>query len=212
MAPESDLVQKIVSNDQMEAVTEFVQRLQSMNGTKRSEQAGTSKEGQFLGAYAVHPLTGKKIPIYVADYVIADFAEGCVMGVPAHDNRDFEFAKKHNLDVITVIQPEEHAETARECYTGSGRLINSEAFDGQNNIQAKKSITDHAQKLSVGSETIQYKIRDWLVSRQRYWYVDHCIHKFVLTLYTRGAPIPIIHCPQCGVSSGTLDISLTDLT
>jgi leucyl-tRNA synthetase len=198
VAPESDLVQQLVSEKQRASVTEFVQRLQSMSGTKRTEQAGISKEGLFLGSYAIHPLTQKPLPIYIADYVIADFAEGCVMGVPAHDTRDFEFAKKHNLDIIQVIQPvDEGSKSSDDCYTGTGKLVNSEQFNGQSNNKAKKLITDYAQQLSIGSESTQYKIRDWLVSRQRYW----------------GAPIPIIHCPNCGpvpVNESDLPVKLPD--
>jgi len=180
VAPEHDVVSQITPDSEKESVATFVQRLQSMSGTKRTEQAGTSKEGHFLGVYAIHPLTNQKIPVYIADYVIADFAEGCVMGVPAHDTRDFEFAKKHSIDIVQVIKPLEDIEG--ECYTGSGTLVNSGNFDGVSNSEAKKLITEHAKELGVGTETMQYRLRDWLVSRQRYW----------------GAPIPIIHCPSCG--------------
>ncbi len=191
MAPEHDLVSRLTLDSEKETVTAFVQRLQSMSGTRRTEQAGTSKEGHFLGVYAIHPLTNQKIPVYIADYVISDFAEGCVMGVPAHDTRDYEFAKKHSIKVVQVIKPEENGDDAQQeerennnegCYTGSGTLINSGQFDGLSNNEAKQLITDHAEKLGVGAGTLQYRLRDWLVSRQRYW----------------GAPIPIIHCPSCG--------------
>jgi leucyl-tRNA synthetase len=181
LAPESDLVQQISPINERETVSQFIQRLQSMSGTKRTEHAGISKEGHFLGVYAIHPLTNKLIPVYIADYVIAEFAEGCVMGVPAHDTRDFEFATRHNIDIIQVIEPVDKSES-NECYIGDGVLINSGDFNGISNLEAKKLIVEYAQKLGFGCETINYKLRDWLVSRQRYW----------------GTPIPIINCPQCG--------------
>ncbi|KAL9657477.1 hypothetical protein ABK040_016744 [Willaertia magna] len=183
VAPENTkLLKEIVPQSEKERVDSFINRITSLTSLKRNEVAALSKEGCFTGVYAIHPFTKEKIPIYVADYVIADFAEGSVMGVPAHDTRDFEFANKHGINIKQVVQSL-NVEVKEECYTEkNGILINSDIFDGLTVEEAIKKIIEHAEMQGVGKYSVQYKIRDWLVSRQRYW----------------GAPIPIIHCPQCG--------------
>ena len=185
IAPENEkLLKSIVPQSEKSRVDAFIKRLSSMTSLKRNETAATSKEGCYIGVNAVHPITKEAIPIYVADYVISDFAEGCVMGVPAHDTRDFEFAMKHSIPIKKVIKPN-NPENVDECFAEKdGTLINSGPFNGLTVNEAISTITQYAQEQGFGKASVQYRLRDWLVSRQRYW----------------GAPIPIIHCPQCGVS------------
>jgi leucyl-tRNA synthetase len=137
------------------------------------------REGEYYTGFdAIHPLNGNKIPIYVADYVISEFGEGTVMGVPSHDLRDFEFSKRHQITSIKVFETEE------ECYTGSdSTLINSEQFNGLGCKESRELITKFLEEKQLGKEKTEYRIRDWLISRQRYW----------------GAPIPILYCPECGI-------------
>ena len=132
------------------------------------------KTGVFTGSYCVHPLTGESVPIWVADYVLGSYGSGAVMAVPAHDERDFEFAEKFNLDVKAVVQPANDKE-AELPFTGTGVNVNSGEFDGLKTGKAKKAVMRKLEELDMGGEKIQYKLRDWLFSRQRYW----------------GEPIPI---------------------
>ncbi|HDQ03147.1 MAG TPA: leucine--tRNA ligase, partial [Deltaproteobacteria bacterium] len=144
------------------------------------------KEGLFLEAYCKNPLTGKQMPIYAANFVLADYGTGCVMAVPTHDQRDFEFAKKYNLPLIVVIQPKDKtldAATMTEAYVDEGVLVNSGQFDGMENTKVLDAIADFLEKQGKGKRTIQYRLRDWGISRQRYW----------------GAPIPMINCDKCGI-------------
>jgi leucyl-tRNA synthetase len=143
------------------------------------------KKGVFTGAYCINPVTGRRMPVYVANFVLYEYGTGAVMAVPAHDQRDFEFAKKYDLDIIVVIQPSEQqldATTLREAYTDEGTLVNSGEFNGLDNVTAMKAVSAKLASLGKGGSTINYRIRDWGISRQRYW----------------GAPIPIIHCEACG--------------
>ncbi|MEM3126450.1 MAG: class I tRNA ligase family protein [Candidatus Woesearchaeota archaeon] len=146
----------------------------------------TEKEGIFLGKYAINPVNGDKVPIYVANFVLMDYGTGAIMAVPCHDQRDFEFAKKYNIPLKLVIQPEEYEinpETMSRAFVEDGYLINSAQFSGMKNKDAIESINNWLEKEGKGKTTTQYKMRDWLVSRQRYW----------------GTPIPFIHCNKCGV-------------
>lgn len=136
------------------------------------------KEGFFTGKYAIHPLTGKEIPIFAGTFVVADYGSGAVMGVPAHDVRDFAFAKKHKLPSMEVV----HAEGQKKPYVGKGKLINSEEFNGLASDDARLMISQVLQRKSLGGPAVEYRLRDWLISRQRYW----------------GTPIPIIYCDRCG--------------
>jgi len=143
-------------------------------------EAVKDKEGFFIGKYAIHPLTGEEVPIYAGNFVVADYGTGVVMGVPAHDVRDWDFAKKHKIKVKQVIKSEETK--LKEAYTGTGILVNSDIFSGLDSVTAKERITEMLHKKGVGGKSVQYQLRDWLISRQRYW----------------GTPIPIIYCDSCG--------------
>ncbi len=143
------------------------------------------KEGVFTGKFAVNPLNGKKIPIWIANYILSGYGTGAIMCVPAHDKRDFEFATQYKLDIIEVIQPKEGSrkpKTVDEVYEEEGIVVNSGAFNNLSSGEAKERITDYLEKNKIGKRAVNYKLRDWLVSRQRYW----------------GAPIPVIYCEKCG--------------
>ncbi|RLE45433.1 leucine--tRNA ligase [Candidatus Woesearchaeota archaeon] len=147
---------------------------------------GKEKNGIFIGKYFINPVNGEKCPLWAADYALMDYGTGAVMAVPTHDQRDFEFAKKYNLPLKVVINPpnyELNAEKMIRAYEGEGNLVNSGEFNGMNNKEAIEEITKWLEKKGWGKRTINYKLRDWLISRQRYW----------------GTPIPIIYCDKCGI-------------
>ncbi len=186
LAPEHPLCLKLSKGTaQEQQVKDFINKVLTQDWQSRvGEEA--EKKGVFTGAFCVNPLTGRRMPIYVANFVLYEYGTGAVMAVPAHDQRDFEFAKNYGLDIIVVIQPDGqklNAATLTEAYADQGRLVNSAEFDDMDNEKAKKAIADKLQAMGKGGLTINYRIRDWGISRQRYW----------------GAPIPIIHCPECGV-------------
>jgi leucyl-tRNA synthetase len=185
LAPEHPLCLKLSkSSPQENEVKEFINQVLTQDWqTRMGEYA--EKKGVFTGAHCINPLTGRKMPIYVANFVLFEYGTGAVMAVPAHDQRDFDFAKKYGLDIIVVIQPNDRkltAETMTEAYVDEGTLVNSMEFDGMKNIPAKKAIAEKLAAMGKGGFTVNYRIRDWGISRQRYW----------------GAPIPIIHCEKCG--------------
>jgi leucyl-tRNA synthetase len=172
LAPEHPLVKEITTKEQSSEVNKYIEEVSHKSDIERT---GTNKEksGVFTGAFAINPINGKEIPVYIADYVLASYGSGAVMAVPAHDSRDYVFAKKHDLPIIKVIE----SDISEEAFVGDGKHINSEFADGLNNDAAKSIIIDKLIETKNGSRTINYKLRDWLFSRQRYW----------------GEPIPIIH-------------------
>ena len=185
LAPESPLVEELTTSDNIEKVHEFLKKVSLEDRFKRIAEEAI-KEGVFTGSYAINPVNGEKIPIYVANYILYEYGTGAIMAVPAHDQRDFEFAKKYNIPIKVVITPKDDAITESDiekAYTGEGTLINSGQFSGLNSKEAIEKITQWLERNNFGKSTIQYKLRDWLISRQRYW----------------GAPIPIIYCKKCGV-------------
>jgi leucyl-tRNA synthetase len=149
-------------------VTNFANKIIKMSSIERTAE-GKDKNGLFIGKYFINPFNNKKLPLWVADYVLPDYGTGAVMAVPAHDQRDYEFAKKYNLEIIEVIKGKENFENLNKAYIDEGILINSDKFDNLNNKEAIKKINDYAQKNNIGKKTVNYKLKDWLVSRQRYW-------------------------------------------
>jgi len=186
LAPEHPLVEKLSAGTEHEnAVKEFKKRMEKYNDITRTS-TDTEKEGMFIGAYAVNPMNGEKVPIWIANYVLLSYGTGAVMGVPAHDQRDFEFAKKYDLPIKAVITPKDNvlvSEEMTEAYVDEGILINSDRFNGMNNVQAIQAIGQYMENQGIGEFKVNYKLRDWLISRQRYW----------------GAPIPMVYCNNCGI-------------
>lgn len=186
LAPEHPLVEKIAQGKPQEKeVKAFIERMKYLSEIARTSTE-TEKEGVFTGAYAINPMNGEKIPIWIANYVLMDYGTGAIMAVPAHDQRDFEFARKYNLPVKVVIKGEDSpasGEKMIDAYTGDGRMINSGQFDGLSVEEGKKAVIEYMEDKSIGKGTVNFRLRDWLISRQRYW----------------GAPIPIIYCDECGV-------------
>ncbi|MGE4469957.1 MAG: leucine--tRNA ligase [Desulfovibrio sp.] len=185
LAAEHPLVEKLISGtDRADEVRAFVNKCVNMDKFHRAAD-DTEKEGIFTGAYCINPVSGREMPIYVANFVLMGYGTGAVMAVPAHDQRDFDFARKYDLPMQVVIRPEDRdlePETLTEAYTEPGVLVNSAPFDGLPNEEAKKRIVEHLEEQDLGRMTVNFRLRDWNISRQRYW----------------GAPIPVIHCPECG--------------
>ncbi len=186
LAPEHPLTIELSRGTPEEKkVDAFVDRMLKTDKIKRSSE-DYEKEGVFVGAYCKNPFTGREMPVFAANFALMEYGTGAVMAVPAHDERDFEFAKKYSLPVIVVITPEEKAlvaEKMNEAYVEDGILVNSGPFDGMRNRAAMDAIIDELEKRGLGKRTVNYRLRDWGISRQRYW----------------GAPIPIVYCEKCGV-------------
>ncbi|GAB4272136.1 MAG: leucine--tRNA ligase [Deferrisomatales bacterium] len=186
LAPEHPLVGALVRGTDREAeVTAFVEQVKKEDKIKRSSE-DYEKAGVFTGAYAINQLTGDRIPIFVANFVLMEYGTGAVMAVPAHDQRDFDFARKYDLPVKVVIQPEGpplDGKTLAEAYVGEGRMVHSGPFDGMGNLEGIGAVTAYLEEKGWGRKAVNYRLRDWGISRQRYW----------------GAPIPVIHCPDCGI-------------
>lgn len=170
IAPEHELVKELVAGTEYEKDVEaFIAKMHTMTEIERTS-TDVEKEGMFIGKYIVNPLTGKKAPIWIANYVLADYGTGAVMAVPAHDERDREFAQKYNLEIIPVIDEE-------------NKMINSGEFNGMDASEAFDKIIEKIEEMNRGKKTVNYRLRDWLLSRQRYW----------------GCPIPVVYCDTCGV-------------
>jgi len=186
VAAEHPLVTELAKGKPCEKdVQAFVEKVKKQDKLMRTSEY-YEKEGLFLDSYCLNPLTGYKMPIYAANFVLADYGTGCVMAVPTHDQRDFEFAKKFNLELIVVISPKDRTldpATMTEAYVDEGVLVNSGPFNGMENTKVLEAIADYLEKEGKGKRTIQYRLRDWGISRQRYW----------------GAPIPMITCAKCGI-------------
>ncbi|MGB9707980.1 MAG: leucine--tRNA ligase [Candidatus Pacearchaeota archaeon] len=173
----------LVTAKQKPEVEKFLKKLKSVSEKELEEM---EKEGAFTGSYAINPVNNEKVPVYAGNFVLAEYGSGMVMAVPAHDQRDFEFAKKYNLPIRIVIQSKGkklNERTMKEAFVEEGILVNSGKFNGINSKEAIEKISDFIEKQKLGKRTVNYKLRDWLISRQRYW----------------GTPIPIIYCDKCGI-------------
>ncbi|GCE13950.1 leucine--tRNA ligase [Tengunoibacter tsumagoiensis] len=185
LAPEHPWVEKITTPAQQEAVLAYVEQARRMTEIERMSTE-KEKSGVFTGSYVTNPISGEQVPVWIADYVLMGYGAGAIMGVPAHDQRDFEFARKFGIEIREVVRPEGEEpgdpatwDAAREAL---GRLVNSGPFDGATGPEAKEKIVAFAEQQGIGKAMINYRLRDWLISRQRYW----------------GAPIPIVYCPEHG--------------
>jgi leucyl-tRNA synthetase len=184
LAPEHPLTKRVTTPDRQASVAAFVQEVANQSELERTAE-DKPKRGIPTGGKAINPFTGEEIPIWIADYVLYEYGTGAVMGVPAHDARDFQFAQQQNLPIKVVIIPENGDASAplTAAYVEPGIVVNSGEFDGMVSTDAKAAIVQYAEKHGYGNARVQYRLRDWLISRQRYW----------------GAPIPVIHCPNCGI-------------
>jgi leucyl-tRNA synthetase len=201
IAPEHPKVLEWTKGTKYEkSVLDFIAKVKKLSQIERTTAEKKEKRGVFLGKHAIHPLTGQEIPIYAADFVIMGFGTGIVQAVPAHDQRDFDFAKEHKLPIIVSIQPEGEkldGKTMQKAYEGYGTLVNSGKFTGLQSDEAMEAIADKLEKTGAGKRSVAYKIRDWGISRQRYW----------------GTPIPVVYCGKCGmvpVPEGDLPVTLPE--
>jgi leucyl-tRNA synthetase len=192
IAPEHPLLDSLIKGKkQADDVRAFCQRVMREDKASRTDEK-QEKNGVFTGAFAINPLNNAKVPIWVGNFVLMEYGTGAIMSVPAHDQRDLEFAKKYGLLIRVVIQsPEEDlvAETMKQAYTGDGSMVNSDQFNGLTNGAAKEKIADHVESSKLGKRTVNWRLRDWGISRQRYW----------------GTPIPIVYCDACGTVPIPLD-------
>lgn len=179
LAPESDIVDKITLPEYKQNVEEYKKQA-SLSSEIERMSTDREKTGTFTGAYAINPVNGERVPVWIADYVLEDYGTGCVMAVPAHDERDFEFATKYNLPIKAIISAD--GESLPYTSTENGVMVNSDFLNGLAIKEAKKEIIKYLENNNIGTRKVNYKLKDWLVSRQRYW----------------GAPIPVINCPDCG--------------
>ncbi|MCF7820071.1 MAG: leucine--tRNA ligase [Candidatus Pacebacteria bacterium] len=201
LAPEHELVSEIVSKEQKPAVEDYLDLARKKSDLERT-QLQKDKTGVFTGAYAVNPATKEKIPVWVADYVLASYGFGAIMSVPAHDDRDFDFAKKYNLAIKEVVKDlkdsQKQDDDLDSTFTGEGEVINSDFLTGLTTSQAKAKIITWLEENNLGKKTVNYKLRDWIFSRQHYW----------------GEPIPIVYCKKCGevpVPEENLPITLPEV-
>ena len=185
LAPEHPYLRDRVAGSEYEAeVDKYLDEVQHLSDIERTSTT-KEKTGVFIGRYCINPLNGKKVPVFISDYVLMDYGTGAIMAVPAHDQRDFEFAKAFDLEIIPVVDPEDpevDLYNLKEAFAAEGRMINSGKFDGMNNKEAIEKVIEYLEEKGIGRKTVNYKLRDWLISRQRYW----------------GTPIPMIYCEDCG--------------
>ena len=198
IAPEHRLVPSLTTDENRAEVEKYCK--QAIKKSEIERQGDHDKTGVFTGSYAINPATGDRMPIWVADYVLAGYGEGAIMAVPAHDQRDYDFANKFGLPIIKVVDGTENVDDddVIDFYSGEGKLINSGDFNGMSTSEAREQVVAWLESQGVGHSQVTYKMRDWLISRQRYW----------------GAPIPIIHCPHCGnvpVPEKDLPVLLPDI-
>ncbi|MGD9394624.1 MAG: leucine--tRNA ligase [Dehalococcoidia bacterium] len=183
LAPEHPLVAKLTAPEKKAEVEEYINKTRRQTEIERLSTE-REKDGVFIGAHVINRLNGEKVPIWIADYVLLGYGTGAVMGVPAHDERDFAFAKKYNLPIRVVVAPTDwDGQDLKQAYIEPGKIVNSGQFDGQPSEEGIESITDFLEEKGWGKRAVSYRLRDWLISRQRYW----------------GAPIPMIYCQKCGV-------------
>ena len=200
LAPEHPLVERITSTAKRDSVEDYVRETLKKSSVAR-QVVDKTKTGAFTGAYALHPLTGAKVPIWIADYVLMEYGTGAIMAVPAHDERDYEFAQTFHLPIVQVVAPSDTADALAgvshdtdetpPLYVGPGVLVNSGQYDGLTVEEGKQAIVEALAEKGVGEKTVTYRMRDWVFARQRYW----------------GEPIPIIYCDKCG----TLPVAVEDL-
>lgn len=180
LAPEHPIVTHMIDNALLD--TQSIEQIQEMKNSSSIDRQ-KEKSGLSLGLNVIHPLTNEKIPVWIANFVLMDYGSGAVMAVPAHDDRDFDFAQKYNLPIHAVIKPVDGESDVTKAYTETGVLFHSAQFDGMDSKAAQSKIIEHFESLKLGQKTTNYKLKDWGVSRQRYW----------------GAPIPFVHCDDCGL-------------
>lgn len=181
LAPEHSIIKEIVSKSQKEKVEKYIFETSTKSSVDRMTEK--VKTGVFTGAYSINPLNDKELPIWISDYVLADYGTGAIMCVPAHDDRDFSFAKKFDLPIIQVIKKgNEELKPLEKPFLEDGIMINSDSFNGKKSSEAKELIAKYLEEHGIGKKTVNYKLRDWVFSRQRYW----------------GEPIPLVHCEKCG--------------
>lgn len=185
LSPEHPYLKELVAGTEYEKqAMDYVAKVQHMSDIERTSTSN-EKTGVFIGRYCFNPLNGKRVPIFISDYVLMGYGTGAIMAVPAHDQRDFEFAKKFDLEIIPVVEsedPDVDVYNLKQAFDAEGKMINSEMFTGMNNKEAIEKIIDYMQEKGIGYKTTNYRLRDWLISRQRYW----------------GTPIPMIYCEDCG--------------
>jgi leucyl-tRNA synthetase len=200
LAPEHPLVDAITTPEQRAAVEEYRERARRLDEATRLS-AERERTGVFTGAYAINPVNDEPVPVYIADYVLMTYGTGAIMAVPAHDERDYDFARKYGLPIRVVITPDGSVPDPNEtpaCYTGDGVMVNSGEFSGLSNREGMQRLAEWFEARGLGERKVNYRLRDWLISRQRYW----------------GAPIPIVHCPACGevpVPEDQLPVLLPDV-